>query len=227
MSGRRRRSHVLLRPTLLTRLAVAVVRAVFGTIAHVRVEGGEHLPSEGPLIVIGNHTSFADPPLVGGWLQPRLGRPVHFLAKEQIFTPLLAPFLERIGAIPVRAGGSDVDAYRQGRAVLDAGGVLAIFPEGTRSPDGALIEPRQGVALLASRSGVPVLPVGIAGAHAFWPRGRRLPLFGRRITLRIGEPFLVGLDQSLVRRAAIAAATDDLMRRLARLLPGEQRGRFG
>lgn len=220
-------SRVLLRPTLLTRVAVAIVRGVFGSIAHIRVTGREHLPAEGPLILIGNHTSFADPPLFGGWLQPLLGRPVHFLAKQQIFTPLFAPFLERIGAIPVRAGGSDVDAYRKGRAVLDAGGVLAIFPEGTRSADGALIEPHQGVALLASRSAVPVLPVGIVGGHTFWPRERRLPRFGQRVTLQIGEPFKVVVDPALGRREGIAAATDELMRRLASLLPPEQRGRFG
>ncbi len=209
------------------RLAGAFLRALFGTVARVHVEGGADLPRSGPLLVVANHTSNADPPLVGAWLLPRLGRPVQFMAKQQLFVPLLRPLLRHFGAIVVKAGGSDVEAYRDALTVLRGGGVVGIFPEGTRSADGRLGEPRAGVALIAVRAGVPIVPVGISGAQRFLARNARLPAFGTRITIRIGEPFSLKLDPSLERRAATTAATAEIMRRMATLLEPDQRGRWG
>ena len=216
-----------LRPTRFQRGAELVVRAWFAGIARVRLEAPHDLPQEGGLLVVVNHTSNMDPPLVGGYLQRALGRPVQFMAKEQIFVPPLTPWLRRLGAIRVAAGGRDVEAYRAGRAVLAGGGVVCIFPEGTRSPTGALIEAHPGVTLLAARTRVPVLPVGIGGAQRLLPKDGRVPRVGTRVTIRVGEPFHVTLDRSLPRREAIQLASDDLMRRIAALLPPEQRGRYG
>lgn len=219
---------VLARVTVLMRLASAVLRLVFRATARVRVEGTERpLPRAGPLIVIANHTSYVDPPLVGAWLQPRLGRPIQFMAKGQLFVPFLRPLLAHWGTIFVRPGGSDPDAYRAGLAVLRGGGVLGIFPEGTRSHDGALGDALPGAALIASRSGAPILPLGISGAQRYLARGRRLPRFGARITLRVGEPFTLTLDPTLQRRAAVEAASIELMGRLTALLDESQRGRWG
>ena len=111
------------------------VRVLFRAFARVRTSGLEQLPQHGPLIVVANHTTLVDPPFVAAWLQPALGRPLQFLAKEQLFTPALSPILRMYGAILVKAGGSDVEAYRAAVTVLRAGGVVAIFPEGTRSLD--------------------------------------------------------------------------------------------
>ena len=172
--------------------------------------------------MVANHTTLADPPFVAAWLQPALGRPLQFLAKEQLFVLLMKPILRMFGAILVRAGGSDVEAYRSAVTVLRGGGVVAIFPEGTRSLDGTMREPHAGVALIAARSGVPILPVGISGGHRFLPPHRRLPVFGTRLTLRAGLPFTIALDASLDRRAATTAATDEIMlahRRLGRRRP--------
>jgi 1-acyl-sn-glycerol-3-phosphate acyltransferase len=219
-------AHLSERLDPFERAAPYFIRALFACVAHVRVMGIENVPRTGPLIVIANHTSNADPPIVGGWLQPALGRPIHFMAKEQLFHSPLAPLVRRYGAIMVRAGGSDVEAYREARAVLQRGGVLGLFPEGTRSTTGALLEAHQGVTLLAARSGALVLPVGIDGTDRLIAPGSSRPHLGARIRVRIGEPFTVTLARSRGRRGATAAATDRLMGHLAALLPEHRRGRY-
>ena len=213
--------------TRFQRAMAAVVRVVLSSIARVRVEGLGSLPREGPLIIVVNHMSNADPPLVGGWLAPALDRPIRFLAKEQLFVGPAGRFLRGIGAIKVRAGGSDVDAYRKSRAVIDSGGVLVVFPEGTRSTTGRLGQAHPGVALLATRTGAPILPVGVSGTDRFLPPGRILPRFGARVTLRVGQPFRVSLDPGLPRRGALDAATDEVMRHIATLVDARHRGRHG
>jgi 1-acyl-sn-glycerol-3-phosphate acyltransferase len=213
--------------TLPMRLMAFVFRFIFRAFARVHTSGLDDLPQTGPLIVVANHTTLLDPPFVAAWLQPALGRPLQFLAKEQLFTPLLSPILRMYGAILVKAGGSDVEAYRAAVTVLRGGGVVSVFPEGTRSLDGVMIEPRAGIALIAARTGAPILPVGISGGHRFLPSGQTLPAFGTRLTLRVGRPFMIALDPTLERRAATHAATDEIMRRIAALVDEDQRGRFG
>jgi 1-acyl-sn-glycerol-3-phosphate acyltransferase len=107
--------------------------------------------------------------------------------------------------------------------------VLAVFPEGTRSHDGALQQVREGVGMLALRSGAKVLPVGVIDSDVLWPRGRLLPRFGKRVTVRYGEAFDVAEELESrglpVRgREATEAATRLIMTRIAELLPPRQRG---
>ncbi|MGH3073359.1 MAG: lysophospholipid acyltransferase family protein [Gaiellales bacterium] len=218
---------VLTRLTPFKRLVAAGFRLLFRAVARVRVEGLEHVPRSGPLLIVANHTTIADPPFVAAWLQPALGRPIQFMAKEQLFSSPMRPLLRAFGAVRVRAGGSDVEAYRAGVAITHGGGVLGLFPEGTRSRDGVMAEPHAGVALLAARSGVPVLPVGVSGGQRLLPLGARLPRLGVRMRLRVGEPFTVTLDRGLDRRAATRAAADRIMGSIAKLVDPEQRGRFG
>jgi 1-acyl-sn-glycerol-3-phosphate acyltransferase len=215
--------------TLYTRLVAFLARLLVWALAlgRVRVEGGGDLPASGPLIVVANHISNLDPPLVGGWLAPALHRRPRFLAKEPLFKGPLGWFLRSQGVIPVRAGGRDVEAYRAAKAALDAGSVIVIFPEGTRSFDGVLQEPLPGVALLASRTGVPILPAGASNTDQLLGRGRRLPRFGTRVTLRVGRPFTLALDATLGRREALAAANDRIMGEIAALVDARHRGRFG
>ena len=182
---------------------------------------------QGPLIVVANHISNADPPLVYGWLTPALGRQMHILAKEALFVGPVGWFLRHNGVSPVKAGGSDIEAYRVAKGVLDRGGVLCIFPEGTRSATGVMQEPKPGVAMLATRSGVPIVAIGISGSDQFLGRGKRMPRFGTRITLRAGKPFTLHLDPSMARRAAMIYASDELMGHLAALVDERHRGRFG
>lgn len=194
--------------------------------ARVELEGVERLPRSGPLIIVVNHLSNADPPIIVGWLTPALGRRMHILAKSTIFVGPLGPLLRSQGVTPVRAGGSDIEAYRAAKAVLDRGDVLCIFPEGTRSKTGMLGQPKPGVALLATRADVPVVPVGISGTERFLPPGRALPRFRARVVVRIGRPFRLPLDSSLARREAIHRGSEQIMRRLAALVDEPIRGAY-
>ncbi|MEO8626244.1 MAG: lysophospholipid acyltransferase family protein [Candidatus Limnocylindrales bacterium] len=212
---------------LSTRAAAALARLVLRAGAKVTVEVDGELPTDGPLIVIANHISAADPPLVAGWLTKLLGRRLHILAKETLFVGPVGWFLRSQGVTPVRRGGSDIEAYRSAKQVLDRGDVLCIFPEGTRSFDGVLSEPKPGVAMLATREAVPILPVGISGSDWFLGRGKALPRLRAPVRLHIGKPFTLTLDPNVPRRAAMNAASDELMRHLAELIDERHRGRFG
>lgn len=211
---------------LLARAAAFLARLMLKSSARVKAQGLDKLPQQGPLIIVANHISNADPPLVFGWLTPALGRQMHILAKEALFVGPIGWFLRHNGVTPVKAGGSDIEAYRVAKSVLDRGEVLCIFPEGTRSPTGVMQEPKPGVAMLATRSGVPIVAVGISGSDTFLGRGKRLPRFGSRITIRASDPFTLKLDPNLPRRAAMANASDDLMRHIAELVDTRHRGRF-
>lgn len=212
--------------TLYTRFVAFLARALVSSVGRVVVQSAMKEPPRGPLIVVANHISIMDPPLVGGWLAPLLGRRPRFLAKASLFVGPLGTFLRSQGVIPVKAGGSDVEAFRAARAVLKGGGIVVIFPEGTRSLDGLLQEARPGVALLATRSGVPILPVGISDTDILLGRGKRLPRLGTRVSMRIGEPFTLTADAALPRRQALADANEELMRRIAALVDERRRGRF-
>jgi len=211
---------------LSTRLAAALARTMLRLGARVTVEIDGPLPSDGPLIVVANHISAADPPLVAGWLTKLLGRRLHILAKETLFVGPVGWFLRSQGVTPVKRGGSDIEAYRSAKAVLDRGDVLCIFPEGTRSFDGVMGEPKPGVAMLATRESVPILPVGVSGSDWFLGRGKALPRLRAPIRLHVGKPFTLTLDPSQPRRAAMNAASDELMRRIAELVDERHRGRF-
>ena len=195
-------------------------------IARVHVSGLEDLPQEGPLIVASNHLSNADPPFLGGWLSPALGRRPTFLAKDVLFKGPLGILIRSLGAQPVKTGGSDIAAYRVAKGILDEGGVLAILPEGTRSFDGVMADPKPGVSMQATRTGTPVLPVGISGTDALIGREQKLPHIGSRITLRVGRPFHMAIPPGADRRAALEAADVEVMRRIAALVEPRHRGKW-
>ena len=171
-----------------------------------RVEGLEHVPRTGPMLVVANHCSNLDPPTVGWAVGHRTGRIVHFMAKEEMRSWPVAGLLARdSGVIFVRRGAGDRSAQRLALATLEQGGALGVFPEGTRSRDGRLAEGRAGAALLAMRTGVPIVPVGVAGTqHLF--RDRRLVPRRSKVTIRIGPPSAAVQTGSLD-RAALRAGT--------------------
>ncbi|HEX2140999.1 MAG TPA: lysophospholipid acyltransferase family protein [Candidatus Limnocylindria bacterium] len=191
-----------------------------------RVEGLENVPRSGAFVVVANHCSNLDPPFLGSVVGHRTGRVVHFMAKDELRRwPVIGWLAGQAGSFFVRRGSGDRAAQRMALELLAAGEPLAVFPEGTRSRDGRLKEGRLGAALLATRTGVPVLPVGIAGTHRILAGGSWLPRRGQ-VTIRIGVPFeLPASDQ--VDRQELRAATDRIMREIAALLPEEQRGRWG
>ncbi|MEU2560864.1 lysophospholipid acyltransferase family protein [Streptomyces longispororuber] len=180
-----------------------------------RVEGLGNVPEQGPVIVAGNHQSFCDQFLLGVTLRRR----ISFLAKIEYFTQrglrgrLAAAFFRAIGAIPVdRSGnGAGKAAVEAGLGVLGRGGVLGIFPEGTRSHDGRLYKGKVGVAAMALRSGAPVVPCAIIGTFEAQPAGRRVPSVVP-ITLRFGRPLDFSKYAGMAdQRAALRAATDEIM----------------
>jgi 1-acyl-sn-glycerol-3-phosphate acyltransferase len=191
------------------------------------VVGLENVPSSGGFLVVANHCSNLDPPFLGWAVGHRTGRILHFMAKEEMRTWPVVGFLARnAGVFFVRRGEGDRGALRIALQLLESGRLVGVFPEGTRSRDGQLGEARVGATLLAMRTGVPVLPVGIAGTHRIFPGRSRWP-HRSRVTIRVGKPFAlpvmpVGLD-----REALRQGTDRTMRAIADLLPPEQRGRWG
>lgn len=187
------------------------------------------IPRDGPLIVAANHASNLDAIVVGSWLIPRLGRRIHWLGKKELFDwPVVGWVAAHGGVHPVDRDAADVEAFRLAKRILDQGQVLFVFPEGTRSRDGALGSARDGVAVLALRTGAPILPVGIGGSPGVWPRGQKLPHPGGHVTVRIGRPFRLAdeLPAGTDRKAAKGLATELIMRRIAELLPPGQRGRY-
>ena len=216
--------------TPLIALVAWFSRLVTSAITRVRVEGAiTQIPREGPVIIAANHASNLDPVVIGSWIIPQIGRRFQWLGKRELFEWPVIGYIARHGGVhPVDRSTADVEAFRLARRILDEGHVLFVFPEGTRSPDGALQAARDGVALLALRSGAPIVPVGIAGSDRVWPRGRKLPRPGGRLTIRVGTPFRIAdeLPAGTERRAAKGLATTILMRRIAELLPERQRGAY-
>lgn len=205
-------------------------RVVMSALTRVRVEGAlDEIPRDGPVIFAANHASNADAFLVGGWLVPMLGRRLHWLAKKEVFSwPVLGWMAAHGGMHPVDRSTADVEAFRLAKRILDEGHPLFVFPEGTRSPDGKLQDARDGVAMLALRTGATIVPIGVGGSDRVWPRNRRLPRPGGRVTVRFGRPFRLAdeLPRDVRGRAAKGEATRLLMRRIAALLPERQRGAY-
>jgi 1-acyl-sn-glycerol-3-phosphate acyltransferase len=193
-----------------------------------RVAGLENVPTSGPYIMVSNHNSNLDPPFIGEAIGRHTGRPIHFMAKEEIrHWPLVGWLARSSGVFFVRRGETDRAAQRIALGHLAAGRPIGIFPEGTRSRDGVLREPRAGVALLAIRSGAPLLPVGITGSGKIFPGRSRWP-HRTRVEIKIGEPFrLPHQPTGHLDRTALDEGTERVMREVAALLPEWQQGRYG
>ena len=212
------------------RTTAFVARTITRSLTRVRVSGAlDQIPRSGPLIIVSNHASNADGVLIGAWLTRRLGRRIHWLGKREMTEwPVVGPFVLAGSVHPVDRGNVEIDVFRLLLRILDADNVIVVFPEGTRSPDGAMQAAKDGVAMLALKSGAPILPVGVIDTDRFWPKGK-LPRIGGRVELRVGEPFLLAdiLPAGLDRRAAKSAATELILERIAALLPARQKGVYG
>jgi cytidylate kinase len=220
--------------TLIIRIGSLILRVIARLIVRIRVEGDlSAIPESGPLIIAANHASSADPVLIGAFLNGRLNRPLNWLGKRELVEmPVIGWFMRQAGIHPVDRATADVEAFRTAMRILESGNILTVFPEGTRSRDGALQKVREGVAVLALRSGAPVLPVGVADTDKVWRKGSLLPSPGHTVTVRYGEPFRVGEllpsgSNGGDRRLAKQAATRLIMSRIAELLPPRQRGVYG
>lgn len=186
-----------------------VVLAVYRT----RVLGADRVPGGG-VILAGNHVSYLDPVLL--WCAAP--RPVHFMAKVELWeSRVIGWAIDRLLAFPVHRGKPDRNALLTAAALLEAGRIVGIYPEGTRQDPGsdeALGEAHLGVAFIALRTGVPVVPVGIAGTAEALPRGARLPRFPR-VTLVFGEPVHPRSFEEGGRKERVDAMTRTVMQRIA------------
>jgi 1-acyl-sn-glycerol-3-phosphate acyltransferase len=203
------------------RLVRSFFTLVYRLLMHIEVVGRENLRVKGTCMVILNHLSVFDPPLVG-ILLPRRG---WALAAEKYRRhPLFGPVARLVGVIFVRRGEVDRQALRAALKVLREGGLMAIAPEGTRSRTGQLQRAKEGVAYLASRTGATIVPLAIAGTEKVLSTLMRL----RRpqVQVVIGEPFTLPSANEPVKGPQLAAYTDLIMCRLAALLPESYRGYY-
>ncbi|HEY9796549.1 MAG TPA: lysophospholipid acyltransferase family protein [Leptolyngbyaceae cyanobacterium] len=147
------------------------------------IYGAEHVPQEGPLVVVSNHASDFDPPIVSCSMR----RPVAFMAKEELFRiPVLKQGIELYGAYPVKRGAADRSAIRSALNCLSAGWAVGLFLQGTRTPDARISEPKLGAALIAAKAKVPLLPVSLWGTEAIFIKGSPVPR-PVPVTVRIGQ----------------------------------------
>lgn len=180
-------------------------RVVAPTLYAVRREGTGLVPAGGPLVVVSNHSGFLDGPLI----YCTFPRPVHFLVKRSYFASRFGPILRRVGQIPIEQSTGDREALAAARQVLARGGVVGVFPEGTRGA-GVVEKAQQGAAFLALQSDAAVLPVACLGTRTAgagrdaWPRPRS------RLAVVFGEPFRLSDDDGGPGRERLRRATEAL-----------------
>jgi 1-acyl-sn-glycerol-3-phosphate acyltransferase len=190
-------------------MARLIATPLYRILWRVRVEGGERLPRRGPAILAANHVSFFDSVV----LIMTVRRTLSFVGKiEYLDSWTTRRLLPAMGMIPVDRsdGRRAIAALKIAAGVLRAGGMFAIYPEGTRSPDGALQAGHTGVAYLSMSTGVPIVPAGIVGTNRIQPPGTRVPRPFRPVTVRFGRP----IDPTIFagsRRQRRRLITDEVM----------------
>ncbi|HEV2283708.1 MAG TPA: lysophospholipid acyltransferase family protein [bacterium] len=188
-----------------------ILRLGFG----LEVTGVEHIPADGPAILAVNHRSQIDPVV----LAAAVPRRCTFLAAAEVLTmPILGALVRPFRVVPVRRGQFDRGAIEECLARLERGEVLVIFPEGKISTDGRAQPPRDGLAFLAGRAGVPIIPLGIAGTYEVWPLGTRMPRLGR-ITVRVGEAIVPAEAPARREQSALTARVMEAIGRLSGRTP--------
>ena len=208
--------------TLASRVITPVVKFILGRICRVDARELARLPARGPLIIVTNHINFLEVPLLYAFTYPR--NVIGLVKKETWDNPLLGFLATSWEAVPIDRNASDIGALKASIDVLAARGILAIAPEGTRSGNGRLGRGHAGVVQLAVRSGATVVPVVHFGGESFWSNLRRLRR--TRVTFRVGRAFRVEAPEGGFTKTSRTEACDELMQRMARLLPPGYRGLY-
>ncbi len=187
------------------------------------VEGVEHIPEDGPYLLVSNHMSIADGPIV---LMSHPPKWTYFwIAAKWTTYPVFGFLAARIGAIFIERDVLDRAAIRRAVDMLKAGEIVGLAPEATRSPIGQIIKPRNGAAYLATRvDGMPIVPAGITGSDKLF--GNFLRLRRTPITVRFGKPFTLPTPERRLRQKELTRLTDDIMQRILPLIPTEQHGYY-
>lgn len=204
---------------IVYRLLQAGFNGFTRVICRPHIIGLGNVPKTGPVLIVSNHASWYDPLLLGAILPRR----TWFFTKSELFDwPVIGGVARLTGQIAVRRGESDRGALLQALKYLEAGRPLLIFPEGTVERQGKLLRPQAGSAMLALRSGVPILPVGLVGTRRILRTWR---VWFPGVTITIGEPYLPEVVAGTARKLSLQRVTDELMQRIAALLPPEMSSR--
>jgi len=188
---------------------------LFRLLGRWQIAGGENIPPTGGAVIAPNHCSYLDPGVVGCGLK----RPTYFMGKKELFrVPILGSLIRRTGCFPVDRDKQDKEAIRMALSVLRDGNLLCMFPEGGRSPDGTLQQASGvGVALVASRAGVPIIPAVIRGTERAHPPGARF-VHRASISITFGRPIETALpDGQKANKAQLAELTRRVMSEIARM----------
>ena len=204
-------------PTILWNTIRAVARVLFAILLNVRILGRKNLPARGPFIVASNHLSWTDVPLIPAYLPYK----VVSMAKEEAFHSNIGWMVRFMSAFPVKRGEGDRQSIRAAGEQLKQGKVLLMFPEGTRSKTRTLAKGHAGLGMIALRSGVPVVPVAV------WGSEHVLKKFRPRVTIAYGPPMILKPRGTKITREDIDEGTEQVMRRIAEMLPPQYRGVYG
>ncbi|ACK68924.1 1-acyl-sn-glycerol-3-phosphate acyltransferase [Gloeothece citriformis PCC 7424] len=179
----------------------SVVSPLLHTYFQGRIYGAEKVPQQGSLVIVSNHASYFDPPLISCAVR----RPVAYMAKEELFkTPVFKQAIQLYGAYPVKRGTGDRGAFRAAVKALNDGWAVGIFLEGTRTPNGRINDPKLGAAMIAAHTQVPLLPVSLWGTEKILRKGSPLPR-PTPVKIRIGD--LIEPPSS-TKREALLKVTD-------------------
>lgn len=176
-----------------------VLGFLFKIFLRLEVYGAENIPKTGALVIASNHLSLLDPPVIG----VAAPRKVHFMAKQELFVPVLGYIYKTLGAFPVRRGGADRAAIKHGIEILQSGEVLAIFPEGTRSKTGHLGKLEPGALMMAGKTNATIVPTAVSGTDI-----KRCGRLWPKVVVRFGTP--VPFPQVALNKEVLQDLTDKL-----------------
>jgi 1-acyl-sn-glycerol-3-phosphate acyltransferase len=185
-------------PSLVWYRAVQYLLAMLATVlVRWRATGQGNIPASGGVLLVSNHLSFLDVIFLGLPLR----RPLNYVARSTLFVSVLGWFIRSVGAFPIQREGMGASGMKETLRRLRAGGIVTLFPEGTRSYDGQLGPLKPGIAVLVQRVGVPVVPAGVAGMFEVWPRSQPFPV-PHPVRIHYGRPIypseLEGLDTEAI-----------------------------
>ena len=199
------------------RIAYLILVPLFKVLFRYKIEGGENIPKEGPFILAANHASYLDPAMSALAAAPR---EVNFMAKASLFRfPVFGTFLRMMNSFPVNRDIIDRAAIVTTIRLLTEGKPVVMYPEGTRIKGGRLGAALPGVAMLAVKTGAPIVPVGIIGTGDVLPEGAKFPRL-RKLKARVGEPIRVESLVATERKAKEAELTGKMMADIGKLVSG-------
>jgi 1-acyl-sn-glycerol-3-phosphate acyltransferase len=205
---------------MLTKLVNGVIRALTHVLLKIDRSELNKVPQRGPFLVVMNHVNFLDAPVIITQMVPR---PITGLIKKETWdNPFMAFLFNQWQGIPIDRSLADFNAFAEAIKALDEGKILGIAPEGTRTGDGCLIRGKPGVAILASKCDVPILPIAYFGHENCKSDWRKLKR--PRMTIKVGEPFKLNLGGQRRDKQVLQAATDAIMLEIARLMPEQYHG---